>query len=121
MKAIKIISGILLLFYRLIAPIAFWGVIGMMIWGTEIWDKPMKGHPSMIYFLIFVPASMMASAWHCVLNDFMPNFAPLIPRKYVGDEQSLRMWITWIQKSKLLAKSKLDALERCEEKLAEQE
>ncbi len=51
----------------------------------------------------------------------MPNMAPLIPRKCIGDERSVEMWMSWVKKSKLMAKTKLEALEEHEAKLAEPE
>jgi len=120
MKTIKIIKGFLLLFYHLLAPIAFWGIIATFIWGPEVLNTPRKGEPDMIFFLVFVPPAMLISAWHYVFNDFVPNVLVLMPKGKKEDPQSIEMMRSWIQKSKLIAKTKLDALEQYETKLAEQ-
>jgi hypothetical protein len=43
-----------------------------------------------------------------------------MPKGKKEDPQSIEMMRSWIQKSKLIAKTKLDALEQYETKLAEQ-
>jgi len=120
MKAFKIVSGILLLFYHLLAPIAIWGVVAMFIWEPEVWNTPGKDNPSNIFFMVLVPPSMLISAWHYVFNDFVPNVLVLIPKGKKDDPQPIEMMKQWVQKSKLMAKRKLDALEQYETKLAEQ-
>ena len=120
MKTWIIIKGIALFFYHTIAPITFFAMLSTFIWGTEILNQPIKGHPSFIFFITLVPASMAISVKHYGFNDFMPNVATLIPKKYAGDEKSIKTWIRWVKKSKSIAEKKYIRLKQYDKELAEQ-
>ena len=111
------------MFYWGLAPIAFLGMIGSMIWGPQILHSETKGTPAYIYFMVLGPISIILSLGFYVFHHLIPDIAPLIPRKLIGfgNKKSEEEWLVFVRKSKLIAKRKYEVLEEHEKQMAEPE
>jgi hypothetical protein len=75
-KIFVVVLGFGGLIITMIVPIICFGFVSMWIWGPDLMYRSLgPGHPSTIFFILFVPLGMLISAFVYLALVLLPLFA----------------------------------------------